>query len=240
MSLTLSASYTAISPNLTSSFLGQGGVAPYTYSVLSGGAGGIINSDTGVYTAPAGYGTDTIKVVDSTSPTPQVAELSILIGHPLELFCDVIQTSMGLSQGQVYLYSQKINIPTDSRLYIAVGVRSCKPFGNSTQMVSGVSVQSVNMMADLDINILSRSTDALFLKEQVVLALKSQYAEAQQEANSFYISTISNSFVNLSEIDGPAIPYRFVIGCRLQYFTTTQTNTDYFNTFPTTQVIPND
>lgn len=236
MSLSISASYTAIGPGRASSFLGQGGVEPYVYSVVVGGNGGTINASTGVYTAPSTYGIDTVVVTDALAAT---AELAILTGTALELFCDVIQTSMSLTQGQVYLWDQKINIPTDSRLYIAIGVRSCKPFGNSTKMVDGVSMQSVNMSADLDINILSRSAEALNRKEEVILALQSQYAEAQQESNSFYISQLSHSFVNLSEIDGAAIPYRFVVGARIQYFFTKAVAASYFGTFQTVDVITN-
>ncbi len=236
MSLSLSATYTAIAPGRTSSFLGVSGVEPYVYSIVAGGNGGTINSSTGVYTAPSTYGIDTVLVTDALAAT---AELAITTGTALILFCDILQESMNLSQGQVIIFDQKFNIPTDSRLYIAVGVRACKPFGNSTKMVDGVSMQSVNMAADLDINILSRSTEALNRKEEVILALQSQYAEAQQEANSFYVSQLSHSFVNLSEIDGGAIPYRYVIGARLQYFVSKQLATSYFDTFQTTEVITN-
>lgn len=233
MSLSLSASYTAIGPGRTSSFLGTGGTAPYDYSVVVGGNGGTINVSTGVYTAPITYGIDTVIVTDALAAT---AELAILTGTALELLCDILQFSMGLSQGQVYIYNQKINIPTDSRLYIAVGVRACKPFGNTTRTVDGVSLQSVNMMADLDINILSRSTDALNRKEEVILAFQSQYSEGQQEANSFYVSQLSHSFINLSEIDGAVIPYRFVIGARLQYFVAKQVAAPYYTQFDPAEI----
>lgn len=239
MAFSLSASYTAISPNLNSSFLATGGVAPYTYSILPGaGAGGTINAMTGVYTAASNYGVDTVLATDS-SPTPQMATLDILVGSAVQLVCDIIQTYMGLSQGRVYVYNTKINIPTDSGLYVAVGVHSLKPFGNSLITYNGVATQGINMLARLDINIMSRSVDALNLKERVLLAFNSVYAEQQMELNSFFIAPISVGFVNLSQIDGSAIPYRFVITSQLQYFVPASENIPYMDTFVPAQIVPN-
>ena len=214
MPLSISAGSLALSPSLTTYFLGVGGTAPYVYSVLAGGAGGTINPITGFYTAPSVTGSDSIQVTDAASG---IQTVDILIGTPLELFCDVIQRKMNLGQGQVYLFDQKINIPTDSRLYVAVGVTSCKPFGNSNRLnASGFEDQSANFYSTLDINILSRGPEARDRKEEVILALNSIYSQQQQEQNGFYIGKISTSFVNLSEIDGSAIPYRFVISVALQ------------------------
>lgn len=244
MSLSLLQSTHAMAANLPTPFGASGGVAPYTFSVLPGGAGGSINASTGLYTSPNSYGEDTIQVVDSTTPTPLSAQGTMLICTPLELVCDIIQTGMGLSQGQVYLWDQKVNIPTDSRLYVAVGVMTCKPFGNKTAYMSDDSglneVQSVNMLATVTIDILSRGPAARDQKELILLALSSYYAERQQEANSFYIAPLSTSFVNLSQIDGAAIPYRYQISCNMQYFVSQTNPVDYFNTFSAPQVTEQD
>lgn len=237
MSLSIIQNATAMATNLTCPFSGIGGTEPYVYSVVPGGAGGTINSSTGIYTSPSGTGIDTILVTDALLAT---AETTILVATPLELFCDIIETEMGLSQGQVYLWDQKLNIPKDSRLYIAVGILSCKPFGNSNTLNSnGDSVQSVNMSAMLSIDILSRSKDARNRKEEIILALGSDYAERQQELNSFYVSRLTNNFVNLSEEDGAAIPYRFNITATIQYFVSKTSAVSYYDTFSTSQVNTN-
>lgn len=240
MALNVTASYTAISPNLNSSFLATGGTAPFKYSILAGGgAGGSIDPTSGLYTAGSRYGVDTILVTDSSAPKPLQATLDILVGTPLQLVCDIIQTFMGLSQGRVYVYNTKLNLPTDSGLYIAVGIRDCKPFGNSTVTYNGIAMQAVNMLARLDINVMSRSIDALNMKEQVLLAFNSIYAEQQMELNSFFIAPISIGFVNLSQIDGAAIPYRFVITSQMQYFVPTTMAIPYMDTFVPAEIITN-
>jgi len=229
MSLTLAQTLTAVGPGITSSFVASGGTAPYTYSVRAGGAGGTINSSTGVYTAPASVPTkptllfDTIVVTDNVSATSQA---QIFVGDPLLLFCEIIQNQMGLAVGRVYIYDQKIMQPTDNGLYVAVSVLGVKVFGNTNRhdgSGSGMnSTQSLNCAATLQLDVISRDTSALHLKEAVLLALNSDYSEQQQNANSFFIGKIppSAQFNSLSQQDGAAIPYRFVISVVMQYFYT--------------------
>lgn len=239
MSLTLAQTKTALAQGLTASFLASGGVSPYVYSVLPAGAGGSIDSSSGLYTAPAltpsdpkrAY--DTIKVTDVNGA---FALSKILVGSPLLLFCEIVQRELGLAPGRVYLWDQKIFQPTDSDLYIAVSDMNPKAFGNNLVIdpTGGDSViQSVNMMSILDVDIMSRGPAARDRKEEVLLAFASSYAESQQEGNSFYIGKIpaGGRFINLSIIDGAAIPYRYRISVNIQYTVTKTKAVDYFDTF---------
>jgi hypothetical protein len=234
MSLSLLQNATAMAANgLTLPFAGYGGVPPYNYAVLGGGAGGTIGPSSGIYVSPALTGTDIIQVTDADNNT---ATAEIMICTPLELVCDIIQTQMGLAQGRVYLYEQKINEPGDSGLFIAIGILACKPFGNNRKIVANSAtgmnqIQVVNMWANLTIDIISRGPDARDKKEQVLLALKSLYAQQQQELNSFFVAPISSSFQNLSQLDGAAIPYRFQIGAVIQYAVKQITSVPYFDSF---------
>lgn len=238
--LGISCSITAMAPNLQTSLIGVGGTGPYSYAVLSGGAGGTIDSVTGIYTAPTvanpdpAKSSDVIQVTDSVAAT---ATYPILVTNPLGLFCDILQTELGLAPGRVYLWDQKINEPTDSGLFIAVGIQSCKPFANTVSMDGSggglVAVQSVNMLAVLSIDIISRGPEARDRKEEVILALNSIYAQSQQELNSFYIGKLppGGQFVNLSNVDGAAIPYRFSISVNMQYFFRKLKAAPYFDEF---------
>lgn len=248
----LNQTLTAVGPNLTSSFLAGDGTPPYIYSVKSGGAGGIIDSSTGLYTAPSSvnggnFGPpdqiyDTVQAVDSLG---NIALSEILVGNALLLFCDIIQNQLGLANGRVYLWDQKLFQPTDSGLYVAVSVLSCKPFANTNKFdgssSNSNSEQSVNMYALLQIDIISRDTEARDRKEEVILALNSNYARLQQTANSFNIGKLppGSQFTNLSQQDGAAIPYRFTIAVGLQYFFTKTTAVDSYGTFLTPQINTN-
>ncbi len=230
MSLSLLQTLTAVGPNITSAFNVSGGTAPYTYQVQPGGAGGTIvqSSTSAVYTAPsfvpnnAAQQYDTIVVTDSSSPALQTSG-KILVGDPVLLVCDILQTYMGLPNGRVYLWDQKIMQPTDTGIYIAVSVLSCKAFGNDRSYTgtsnSFTGQQSVNMAATLQIDIISRDNSARLQKESVLLALNSDYAEQQMNANNFFIGKLppGAQFNNLSMQDGAAIPYRFTISIVIQY-----------------------
>lgn len=248
MSLALSSSLTAVAPGITSSFLATGGTGPYVYSVIPGGAGGSIDSATGVYTAPNVMGQtpktlfDTIRVTDALGA---MITAQVLVGTPLLLLCDIIQSEMGLSQGRVYLWDQKIMQPSDNGLYVAVSMQSCKPFGNNIgpDPISGwaEAIQSMSVLAQIDIDIISRGPAARDQKELVVMALQSIYAEQQQEANSFFVGKIppAGRFLNLSMIDGAAIPYRYKISVQMQYVVRKQASVPYFDTFQTLTVTTN-
>lgn len=251
MSLSISQSVTAMTINLSTSLLGIGGTLPYVYSVLAGGAGGTINSATGVYTAPSLVPSDpklvydTIQVTDASTPTPQTATSQILIANVIGLFCDIIQKELGLDVNHVYFWDQKVMQPTDSGLYVAVSVPNPKPFGNNlkTDGTGGGlnSVQNINMSAIFDMDIISRGPDARDRKEEVVMALNSAYAQSQQELNSFYIGKLPPGarFINLSMVDGAAIPYRFKISVQVQYTLTKTKAIPYFDTFSPVQVNTN-
>jgi len=173
---------------------------------------------------------DYIRVTDS-SLVPQVATSKILIGTPLLLFCDIIQKEMGLADGRVWLWDQKIFQPTDSGLYIAISVLTCKPFGNvNYNNLGGNQNAYVAMQATLDVDIISRGPAARDRKEEIVIALQSQYAQQQQEKNSFYIGRIPTAFKNLSNVDGAAIPYRFNISVAIQYAYLKVSPSQYFTT----------
>lgn len=245
MTLTLTSSVTAIGPDLTASFLAIGGTAPYIYSVVFGpnAAGGSINSSTGVYSSPliinqnASQSYDTILVTDSTSTT---SSLQILVGTPLLLVCDILQNQMNLQQGRVFLWDQKIFLPKDNDIYIVVGIVSSRPFGNTNRFdgATHTTIQSINMLDLISLDIISRGPAARDRKADMLIALNSNYAESQQELNSFFIGKLpsGSQFINLSDVDGSAIPYRFRIQVALQYFVTKVQSVSYYNEFSSVEI----
>lgn len=240
MSLSLTQSKTALGPNLTASFLAIGGTEPYVYSVLPDGAGGSIDAGTGLYTAPTTVNDnpkllfDTIQVMDDLGAT---ATGQVLVGDPLLLFCEIIQREMGLANGRVYIWDQKIFQPTDNGLYIPISILNCKVIGNNIKPDPDDGwanpIQYTVMSTTIDIDIISRGPAARVRKEEIILALNSVYSQQQQEGNNFYIGKLpwGNQFHNLSLVDGAAIPYRFKISVEIQYAVSKQKTVPYFDTF---------
>lgn len=246
MTLTLISNVSAMGPALTTYFLALGGVSPFTYSVLPNGAGGTIDSSTGQYSSPANVNLspqlayDVIQVVDNAMA---IATLPILIGNPLILFCDILQNQLGLDNNHIYLWNQKLVEPKDYNLYVAVGVVNSKPFGNTNRWDGATqkSIQSINMLDTLSIDLISRGPQARDQRSYILMALNSNYSESQQELNSFNIGQLpaGGQFINLSEIDGAAIPYRFRISINIQYFVTLNPSVPFYDSFQPVQVTTN-
>ena len=245
MTLTVAQSATAVCPNIQASFYASGGTAPYLYEVLAGGAGGSINPSTGIYVAPGVVQEDPSKLFDTIQVTDyanQTVTAQILVGTPLLLFAEILQKEMGLSSNRVVLWDQKLFQPKDNGLWIALSVPICKPFGTSNRASASesgmVSRPFVSMLAVVDIDIISRGPQARDRKEEIILALNSVYAQQQQDANSFYIGKLppSGQFLNLSDIDGAAIPYRYKISVQMQYAFEKSKAAPYFDDFSDAEV----
>jgi hypothetical protein len=246
MALALVKSVTAMGPGLTTYVLGVGGTEPYVYSVEPGGAGGTINSGTGLYTAPSSVNSnpaltsDTIKVTDDDGAE---ATGTILITSPLGLFAEIIQKEMGLNSSHIYFWDQKLFQPKDSGLYVAISIERAKPFANVNKYdpTTNKSEQYLNVMATLGVDIISRSFEAVARKEEVVLALNSNYSRTQQVANSFQIGQLpaNSDFLNLSVIDGAAIPYRFRISVNILYTFRKNQPVPYFDQFEDPETVVN-
>lgn len=234
MALSVIQNSTAIARNLVAQFKGVGGTPPYSYAVLPDGPGGVIDPLTGFYTSPNFTGKEVIQVTDSAI-VPAVVTTSILVCTVQQLVCEIIQKQMYLDDGRVFMFDQKIPQPKDEKIFVVVQTLLSKPFGNKSEFLTDdpgmVEVQTVNMYENLSIDIKSRGPDARDRKEEIIMALRSTYAKQQMAANSFYIAAISNSFLNLSELDGAAIPYRFNISVAVQYMVTKSRAVPFFDTF---------
>lgn len=242
MSLTIAGTKTALAyGGNTASFQGSGGVEPYTYSLLPNGAGGSIDASSGLYTSRTGFpdtdpkkNYETIVVTDAAAATAQV---QILVGDALLLVCEIIQNQMGLARGRVFLMDQKVFQPSDNGLFVAVFIPRVKPFSNGYKPVNDDWAQGAeqfcNVMATLDINVISRDNSALFLKEKVLMSLGSVYSQKQQEENAFLIgkTPAGMPFTDLSAVDGAAIPFRYVISVNVQYMVNFAQSVDYFDNF---------
>lgn len=237
MSLQLSTNSTQLLWGASVPVLASGGTAPYTYSVIGNGT----IDGSGLYTAGYRVATDKVKVSDSAG---KVAFLEVFTGTPLHLLCDIIQTQLNLAPGRVWLWDQKVIMPTDFGMFVVVSESFVKPFG-SANLFDGVNnsqVISTNCYAEAQIDLYSRGPEARDRKEEVILALASNYAETQQELNGFYIARIPTGFNNLSLLEtdsGTAIPYRFTINVGLQYQVKKIVGASYFDDFSNPEIIEN-
>ena len=98
----------AMVPNLTLPMGAIGGTPPFRYSLASGP--GYINPSTGLFTSTNEKGVAVVEVADVFDVR---ARALVHVMSPLQILCDVIQQEMGLADGRVFLWDQKINSPND-------------------------------------------------------------------------------------------------------------------------------
>lgn len=145
----------------------------------------------------------------------------------------ILKAELSLDDSRVYIFNQKYNLPTDEGLLIAVGMESAKPFGSrSTVDGNGVETQTVNASAMLWLDLVSRDTSAMDRKEEVIMALGSQFSQQMQEKYSFHIGRLPPvPIANLSEIEGDSVPFRFKIMTQVQYLVKKTKPANYYSTF---------
>ena len=147
--------------------------------------------------------------------------------------CDIIQTVMGLTDDQIWIYNQKKPIPNSAGLFVVVGIVDAKPYAVNVRNL-GVSkeVRSVHMRETIGIDLFSSDLSAATQVAQLVGSLNSTYSAQVQEQYGFKIASVPQAVNNTSELEGSAMLTRFTVTTVLltayEYDTTP---IEYYNTF---------
>jgi hypothetical protein len=96
--LAITPSSISVFPYYVVDFDANGGVAPYSYSVIAGG--GSVNAATGLYSAPGSAGSATVRVTDSDTP-PSTSDATVSI---YDLFT-IVPTAKTLGTGNSFTFS---------------------------------------------------------------------------------------------------------------------------------------
>jgi CDP-diacylglycerol pyrophosphatase len=154
---------------------------------------------------------------------------------PLKIICDIIKSEMALSDGQIWVYNNKRNIPDDDGLYIVVSAGAVQTIGTKRAYQSDPDalkeITAAHCMASVSIDILSRSSDARTRKEEIILALNSTYSQQQQEKHSVSIGCIPTGFTDVSFVEETAQMNRFNLSFNITYKTEKIKTVEYYNTF---------
>lgn len=152
---------------------------------------------------------------------------------------DILISEMTLDTSHVWVSNQNRKIPNDLGVYIVVGLVDSQVFSSvdSCAAVDGgmEETQQVTEKQNIQIDILSRSNDALTRRSEIIAALSSVFSVQVQEANWFRIFPVSNSFVNSSSAEGGSQINRFSINvsCHVWYRKDKTLGNNYFDSFLT-------
>lgn len=159
-----------------------------------------------------------------------------------QVIIDIITQQLGLAPAQIWVRNQDRKIPADDGLYVVVGMVDASPISSTSSTTSTedgmIETQKVIMVENIQVDLFSRSLDALDKRWEIMTALKSVYAQQAQEANYFKIYRMPRSFLNTSDTEGGSRLNRFTLTfpCQVWYkkeIPLTLAGRDYYNDFDT-------
>lgn len=152
----------------------------------------------------------------------------------LDVIKQIIDEQMNMPVGRVFAYNSNVNLPEDSELFIPLYYAERKPIANNSKMVTtaqGVEeYQSINMVEDVIIALISRDTSARDRVQEVFLALNSYYSRNLQAVNKLHISWIGEAY-DKSFLEATSMLNRFDIRIRVFRSYEKINNIDYYDTF---------
>ena len=144
----------------------------------------------------------------------------------ISLLVNLIREQMQLDVNHVVTYNQRIPIPPDDTIFVAVGLLGDKPYGHKISYEQGYipasqvgqpetvvlnEVQTQNVQQIYSIQIMSRNNDARARRQEILFALNSTRAEQLQEKYGFKIGNIPTSFNDASYVEGASRLTRYAI-----------------------------
>lgn len=135
--------------------------------------------------------------------------------EPILIIADIIKDFLQIAANRILITNQDYNLPKDKDLFIVIQHTSSQPYSsvNRTSPTDDGYQEEINLLTreEYIINVMSKNSDARTRKEEILLALNSVNSFEQQEKYQFNIAEISNSFINVSELEGAGMFTRYAI-----------------------------
>ena len=161
-----------------------------------------------------------------------------MIREPIKIIADILKNCMNLTNEQIYIYNQDFKIPQTKGLFVLIQYNNSSNYSTTNEFIpapEGVDTaqEYISMLTReyYTINVVSKNDEARQRKEEVIMALNSNYSQDQQGLYQFQIAKISNSFVNVSELEGAGMLNRFAINISLLAFYNKVTDTSFYDNF---------
>jgi hypothetical protein len=163
-----------------------------------------------------------------------------------QILVDIINDQMDMPDDSVWVRDQNRLIPNDTGLYISVGMVNAPIITGNVANLEEETVDDVTTVYEVDevqqleqhqIDVFSRSNDALRRNWEIIAAMQSFYSQQKQEENSFKIFRIPRSFLNTSIAEGGSTLNRYSLIITVQAWYRKRValppGKDYYNDFTT-------
>lgn len=161
--------------------------------------------------------------------------------EPIQVLADILELEMAIPNGQIMLGFENWEIPKNKGLYVALfyGPDTVVGSNNTFDPVVNEEVQSVAMLHEIIIEVLSFDESARLRKEEVIMALSSVRAQQTLEANLMKISELPTSFIPVPDLEETKQLNRYRIGFHMNALHQKTKSVPYYDDFGTPAVTTN-
>jgi hypothetical protein len=166
----------------------------------------------------------------------------------------LIRDQLGLDNNHVVTYNQRIPIPPDDGIFVAIGIVAENLYANSVsyevdyvpnpelnqpELEVFNEVQTQNTQEVYSIQIMSRNNDARARRHEIMFALNSTQSEQIQEKYGFKIANQPRTYNDVSMGEGASRlnRYAFTLNVLSSYGRTVPV--DYYDQYQGIEIIPN-
>lgn len=150
----------------------------------------------------------------------------------VQYVCKIIQTVMGLEDGQIWIYNQRRLVPNTKGLFVIVGMIDSKPYGvNLHNMGTENEIRTVHMKETISIDLVSYDLTAPTRLAELIGAIHSTFSQQTQEQYGFKLASNPTSVLNTSEVEGSAMVNRFTVTTVALTAYDSNSPIEYYDTF---------
>lgn len=156
----------------------------------------------------------------------------------LDIIKQILDKEMQMPQGRVFAYNSNVDLPQDRNLFIVLHYTAKTPYSNNVRYENTkdgklVEHQMSNFVEDILISLMSVNQDARDRAHEVLMALRSNYAQVLQEQNKVHITT-QGDIIDKSFLEATSRLNRFDVRAKIYVSYDKITNVDYYDKFPNT------
>lgn len=156
----------------------------------------------------------------------------------LDLLKLIIDKQLKMPEDRVWAYNGAQDLPQDAGLFIVLSYLTKSPYSNNVKYVNTAAglqeVQTATFAENIMISCMSQNTEARDRAHEVLMALKSTYAQYIQEKYHLHLST-TDEIVDSSFLEATARMNRFDVRCTVIRGYDVVNDVDYYDKFPNTK-----
>ena len=167
-----------------------------------------------------------------------ILNMKRLLVEPDIILADIITTELGIDPTRVVVSEDNYQAPTDDNLYIIIAPGNSKIIGSKKKFNPDTNkeIKSVVVSQQYNVELVSKNREALNSKEEVIMAITSDYATRQAELNNFQLYR-NGDMLNLSSVEGSSSLRRWRIPLIMTYLIEKRETTIYYDKYRETEEV---